>query len=159
MATQSVTSTESVTQQSNSWILVISVKLTETHEKVPRKSFFLKKSFNSNSPNTQDERPLLLRGSSKNIWQGSFCSISRGTKRGRTELLHSNFSRLKTSLSGPESDWLCSQDYLFMVSVGRQDIEPSGSLILTQNYLMHVIFKHCTLQDTEGTNTFRLLNL
>lgn len=78
---------------------------------------------------------------------------------GENKITPLQLRRLKTSLSGPESDWHCSQEHLFMVTVGRQDTEPSGSLLLTQNYLMRVMFIHCTLQNVKGTSMFRLLNL
>lgn len=35
-----------------------------------------------------------------------------------------------------ESGWHCSQEHLFMVTAGRQETEPRGSVILTPNYLM-----------------------
>jgi len=68
---------------------------------VSRKGF-LEKSLDANSLIPKMKK-VLFRGSSKNIWQGSFCSISRGTKPERIKLLRSSW--LKNSLSGPERDW------------------------------------------------------
>lgn len=130
-----------------------SVKLTET----PKKRFLKKKSFNSNSPISKMKDPCSSEAVLKTSGKDHFVPFLEG--QNRREHNHSNFSRLKTSLSGPESDWHCSQEHLLMVTVGRQDTEPSAALILTQHYLMHVLFIHCTLQNVKGTSTFRLLNL
>lgn len=100
--------------------------------------------------------PSSLEAALQTSGKDYFVPALEGQNRGEQ-----NYSkRLKTSLSGPGSEWHCSQEQLLMVTAGRQDTEPRGSSVLTQNDLMHVI-RHSKIQkgQTDSVHSTTASNL